>query len=189
MVAAMTIALAAPAALARHSTPATGPAVTVCLPDAPMEPNYAIVPVTTSAIFASIGINLEWHDARHCPSDALRISIANGASENIHPGALAYALPYEGTHIVVFLDRVKAMVEPQWRPALLAHVLAHEITHILQGCARHSESGLMKAHWSQEDYRQMSWRNLPFTQVDIALIYDGMARHTAAVALMPGIPR
>ena len=59
---------------------------------------------------------------------------------------LAYALPYEGTHIVILFDRVRKM-QPNYVPAVLAHVLVHEVTHILQGIQRHSESGVMKAHW------------------------------------------
>ncbi len=76
---AMTMALAVPAAFAGHIAPAAGPTVTACFLDGPAEPNYAIVRVTTSAIFARIGVNLEWRDARHCPSEALRISFTNGA--------------------------------------------------------------------------------------------------------------
>jgi hypothetical protein len=30
--------------------------------------------------------------------------------------------------------------------------LVHEISHVLQGTNRHSETGVMKARWNQEDY-------------------------------------
>jgi hypothetical protein len=95
----------------------------------------------------------------------------------LKPGALAYALPYEGSHIVVFWDRVQATTGPRV-PALLAHVLAHEITHILEGFCRHSESGLMKAHWDVSSYRMMNSETLPFAGEDVELIYAGLARRT-----------
>ena len=47
-------------------------------------------------------------------------------------GGLAFALPYEGVHIQIFYDRVRA-AEPLLPQVALAHVLAHEITHVLQG--------------------------------------------------------
>ena len=58
---------------------------------------------------------------------------------------------------------------------LLAHVLAHEITHVLQGTVRHSEEGLMKARWTAEDRMSMRVKPLPFTAYDIQLIQSGMA--------------
>jgi hypothetical protein len=51
---------------------------------------------------------------------------------------------------------------------VLAHVLVHEVTHILQGFPRHSESGVMKAHWDSQNFAQMTWQPLPFTDDDIA---------------------
>ena len=62
---------------------------------------------------------------------------------------------------------------------LLAHVLVHEITHILQGITRHSETGIMKAHWTPEDYEEMQLRPLSFTRKDIELIQIGLASPTS----------
>jgi hypothetical protein len=59
-------------------------------------------------------------------------------------------------------------------PHLLAHVLVHEITHILQGVARHSETGIMKAHWTPVDYRQMLVHPLPFAPEDVQLLQLSM---------------
>ena len=68
--------------------------------------------------------------------------------------ALAVALPFEGIHIEIFYDRIRA-AEGFVPPDYLGHVLAHEITHILQSVARHSDSGLMKAHWDRPELVQM----------------------------------
>jgi hypothetical protein len=68
-------------------------------------------------------------------------------------------------------------------PHLLAHVLVHEITHILQGVTRHSAEGVMKAQWTQEDLSSMLRKSLEFTSLDVDLIHDGMAvRDKAMVA-------
>jgi len=65
---------------------------------------------------------------------------------------------------------------------LLAHVMTHEITHLLQEVAWHSATGVMKAHWNLRDYSEMAWRPLPFTQEDIDLIRCGLRRRAAGAA-------
>ena len=60
-------------------------------------------------------------------------------------------------------------------PALLAHVLVHEIAHILQGINRHSDEGVMKAHWDANDYHLMQSKPLFFTPKEIDLIQLGVA--------------
>lgn len=58
---------------------------------------------------------------------------------------------------------------------VLAHVLAHEITHVLEVTDRHSKEGVMKAHWTGRDFRNMAWRGLPFAAEDVELIHLGIA--------------
>jgi len=60
-----------------------------------------------------------------------------------------------------------------------AYVLAHELAHAMQGVARHAESGIMKAHRSNEDYQDMFFHNLVFTTNDVELIHRGLAPQTA----------
>jgi hypothetical protein len=95
---------------------------------------------------------------------------------------MAYALPYEGNHIVIFYDRLQRKVKGTQISTLLAHVLAHEVTHILQGIHRHSERGLMKATWDGSDYQAMMWKPLPFTPQDIELIHRGLAVRSTRAA-------
>jgi hypothetical protein len=61
----------------------------------------------TSIILASSGVNIQWHDPSQCPSGAIIITLSSDEPASLRPGLLAYALPFEGTHIVVFYDRVK----------------------------------------------------------------------------------
>ncbi len=90
-------------------------------------------------------------------------------------GALAVATPY-GTSsgkITVFGDRVEVYVRGLRTidtGRVLGHVLAHEIGHVLEGIARHSESGLMKAHWTRNDYVEMLRSGLGFAEVDRGLL-------------------
>jgi hypothetical protein len=103
------------------------------------------------------------------------VSLANDAPADQLPSGLAYALPYEGTHIVVFVERLKSRIEPRLVYRLLAYVLAHEITHNLQGINVHSETGIMKASWDHRDFFEMGRKGLGFTGLDISRIRDGLA--------------
>ena len=136
---------------------------------------------TASKMFAWIGVTIDWR--RHCPAQGILISLSDHTPAERLPHALAYALPYEGTHIVIFYDRVHRAVEPDLLPCLLAHVLVHEITHILQGIGRHSGQGVMKANWDGPDHLAMRGKPLAFAPEDIDLIYLGLAGR-AAQAIM-----
>jgi hypothetical protein len=125
-------------------------------------------------IFSHAGIRIDWRGSS-CPERAIHVEIAEGSPALERPGALAYALPYQGTRIVVFLDRLRNIAAPSTVPSLLGHVIAHEVTHLLQGVVRHSCSGVMKAAWNADDYRQMRWGvPLSFTKEDLLLIQLGM---------------
>jgi len=134
-----------------------------------------------SRMFRKIGVTLIWVDSRSCPPDGIRISLTGNTPPTLQPGALAYAMPYEGTHIRVFLDRIEAS-QQALVPHLLAHVLVHEIVHILQGCNRHSDHGVMKAHWDGVDFKQMLWTDLPMAQEDIVLVHLGIERRARLAA-------
>ena len=47
---------------------------------------------------------------------------------------------------------------------LLAHVIAHEIGHVLLRTFDHAKSGLMSSHWSATEYSRMSAGHLLFTR-------------------------
>lgn len=132
----------------------------------------------SSGIFGGIGIKIQWHDLRKCPTEGILITFSNETPASLMPGALAYALPHEGRHIVVFFDRVTK--KPGYVSILLGHVIAHEVTHILQGIVRHSESGVMKANWTGADYQQMSREPLQFTDHDVLLIHRGLQGRQAS---------
>jgi hypothetical protein len=109
----------------------------------------------------------------------LRIDFADRTPTGLFPGALAVAHPYAGCSkgITVFVDRVRAMARrPDREPALFAYVLAHEIAHVLQGVDRHSDAGVMKAHWSASDCEEIYARRLDFLEEDVIMIHQGFAK-------------
>jgi hypothetical protein len=134
-----------------------------------------------SKMLRKVGVTLVWVDSKSCPPEGIHITLTGRTPPTLQPGALAYALPYEGTHIGVFRDRIEAN-QPALVPHLLAHVLVHEIIHILEGCTRHSESGVMKAHWDGADFTRMLWSELPIAQEDIDLVHAGMGKRAELAA-------
>jgi hypothetical protein len=130
-----------------------------------------------AGMFSSSGILIEWHgqtpDGGQVPEGAIAIRIARQTPAGFLPRALAFTRPFEGIHITVFWDRIQEVPRSASPAVVLAHVMVHEITHILQGVDRHSDSGVMKAHWTDKDYAAMAWKPLPFTPEDILLIHLG----------------
>jgi hypothetical protein len=134
-----------------------------------------------AGMFLQAGVRIEWHRDRSCPQDAIRVSFSDGTNRNFRPEAVAYALPYEASHIVVFYDRLRQHGSARL-PVVLAHVLVHEITHMLQGVCRHSESGVMKARWTTREYDEMAFQPLPFTPADVLLIHMGLDARESRLA-------
>lgn len=130
-------------------------------------------------MFAKIGVVLEWNGTKRCPARALKIDLVDYAKDNEKPGALAYALPFEGTRIVVFLNRIAQRRQITSIYKLLAHVLVHEITHVLQGTATHAATGIMKANWNLSEFQEMGTQPLPFVEEDVELIRRGLAARAA----------
>lgn len=131
-------------------------------------------------MFTTAGVRIEWrghaHQGDRLPGGALAIGLAVNTPADFLPGALASARVYEGTHIDVFCDRIDRLAPAANMAApLLAHVLVHEISHMLEGIDRHSETGVMKAHWNARDYADMATNPLPFAPVDVTLIQLGLA--------------
>ena len=55
---------------------------------------------------------------------------------------------------------------PRLVPALLAHVLAHEIGHILLGTDSHAKTDILKARWTSGDYDEMERMPMLFDRSD-----------------------
>ncbi len=71
---------------------------------------------------------------------------------------------------------------PNLRAIFLGHILAHEIVHVLQGVAWHSEAGVMKGQWTAEDMTLMKLGSLPFAPKDVQLIRRALERGSCGKA-------
>lgn len=156
-----------------------------------------------STIFAGIHVQLVWREPTRHKSKALAgcagepappdlaLEIVPHAPPSVSNVALAVAMPYAdfGVRAAIFYDRVEPLLRLSHAPeaTLLGYVLAHEIAHVLQGIARHSETGVMRAHWTDSDFEQMRNRVLPFAAEDVQLIRQRLAlRDTpAGLRLIP----
>ena len=163
--------------------------VTVCI-EAGM--GYDFIPQIAAKIFAGIGAALRWHTGlSSCPAGAFQVRVTDNTPATFHPGALAYSMPVEGIHIRVFFDRVLTIApdQPLLTP-LMAYVLVHEITHMIEGVCRHSKTGVMKAYWDSGDYAQMSGKPLAFASEDVTPIDAGLsARARASLSAWPLTPK
>jgi len=147
--------------------------VTICMDPDPLV-LMGVRPLA-SRMFASIGVRIDWHDRDSCPAgaNAIQVRMSHDPPGTRKSKALAFAQPYGRNLIVVFPQRVQEM-NRNGGPSVLAHVLVHEITHVLEGIDRHSATGIMKGRWDDNDYAEMRRKPLRFAPEDAGLIYDGL---------------
>jgi hypothetical protein len=147
-----------------------------------------------SDLLADAGIQLVWHGGEPAENQqgprTIGLTFTANVPENFEHGpltrALASAHPYgKGTTIAVYSARVEHYLEPFKRgdrSKALGHVLAHEIVHVLEGVAVHSETGLMKAEWTEMDRRQITGLGLRMAENDRELIRMRFAPRVTAVS-------
>lgn len=139
-------------------------------------------------MFREIGVNLNWRRRKPSAAEldrgqALFVEIA-AKPHGMPSPTVAVTLPHEGSSIKVYYESIRWVEErPHLAPTLFAHVLAHEIAHALQQVNRHSETGILKAHWTEKDYSQMRVAPLHFENYDVELIHLGLdERHRRRLA-------
>ena len=129
---------------------------------------------------------MEWHDLKKCSSIGfLVVELSSRTPAGLLPRALG-STDYEHGRIVVFYDRIAGRL-PGKDSVLLAHVLAHEITHALIGVSHHSETGLMKADWELEDLFAMLFSPLPFAPGEVDLLHRGLDARESRLALLQSV--
>ena len=140
--------------------------------------------ISAGKIFALIGVKIAWRNQnRRCPMerDPIILDVTTNTPRDYFPQAYGTALAFEGIHIRAFYDRIR-QIRPDQVVPLLAHVLAHEIVHVVSGTDAHSETGVMKRRWSQSDLEQMLIHPLPFSKPDILLLNLGIRDRHARIA-------
>lgn len=152
--------------------------VKVCLRGRHWDVDVGRASYMAARMFARIGITTEWHYGdRFCRDETRRhfvIALEDDPPAGNSPRTLASALPYEGVHVQVFYMRLRGSVDRFEVPYLLAYVLVHELTHMMQGTDIHSSSGVMKACWNHDDHQAIRSGSLGFTPQDVLLIREGL---------------
>lgn len=164
---------------------ASGPQIDIWLPprnEGPLQQAIWRAKQTVNEAYTNISIKVTWRSGpapSGCWKSTLRRQIIlqfRPDAPTSHNDALAYALPHasDGPCIVLLTNRILRTVTPNPTTggALLGHVLAHEIGHVLQGIERHSPSGLMQEHWTIQEIKNMTGNPLRFTAYDKDLIFD-----------------
>jgi hypothetical protein len=160
--------------------------VTICFKTNP-EVDYKIQALAqgyATRIYGSIGIELHWkvtcsQAEWNAPGTDAAPNLASigiawvpKAPQTIPLGARASARPFQATgdRVSLYLDRIIPVLE-QREPAaaILGHILAHEIGHVLLGHDAHATHGLMKGIWN--DVEQTLYRPMQFTAEDAAQIH------------------
>jgi hypothetical protein len=155
--------------------------------------------LVASSIFAKIGVHLHWREGE-LPSTqsgagdgaiqrVFGVRMVEHAPKTATRDALASAriVGSSGTEITVYKDRLQDFLNIHSNLAGVSglgagYVLAHELAHVMQGVARHSELGILKAQWSNADFEAMIFHKLAFTDFDVDLIHRGLELQLADAA-------
>ena len=163
--------------------------VKVCLSEHVRAPELLVATARAAVILGSAGVRIRWcHGLRNedgGPAPVL-VEIFADAPAHTPPGVQARSFPYaaHGARIEVYRNRV-LLLAPEGYVAsgsVLGHVLAHEITHVIQGISRHSDEGLMAASWTTEVVRQMVRAPLPLLPHDVQLIQAALLWQNSTIA-------
>lgn len=137
-----------------------------------------------SALFSIAHIDLAWTNSRPRGCNFRNTACEEGTSlggfsvriqphapKTLARDALASARRSleSGVQIEVYNDRVSAILRGHFAPerVVLGYVLAHEIGHALQGNPHHSQIGIMRVRWSNNDFRLMTLGALVFSAGEI----------------------
>ncbi len=142
-----------------------------------------------SEIFERSKVHVTWHDGE-LPAIAsagrtrIGIRLVHAAPASISRKTLASARPYgsSGSLISIYQDRIEPLLKggPDASTTFLASVFAHELAHVILGSDYHSESGILKAAWSNADLVAMRARRFDFSESDSERIRDALTVRLAA---------
>jgi hypothetical protein len=147
-------------------------------------PTFLKARVLATEMFAAAGVRLEWcQQAKKCVAwdDRIVVTLHPAAPSRLPASVRAEARAFQGTKLWIYLDRMPPMSNGN-AYTYWAHVLVHEITHLVQVSDQHAASGVMKAHWNARDLADMRMTPLPFTAFDIRLLQAGVAHRRGRAA-------
>lgn len=136
--------------------------------------------IIAARVFEQAGVNVRWINCPVVPRDLPDAAICRKAVFPTYfqlrivppdPGlsesslGVSYMSPDGiGCYSYVFYQRVaQQRGKEQNAAALLGHIMAHEIAHLLLGTNSHSASGIMQAHWCLQELASANKGALLFT--------------------------
>ena len=136
--------------------------------------------IIAARVFEQAGVNVRWINCPVVPRDLPDTAICRKAVFPTYfqmrivppdPGlsesslGVSYMSPDGiGCYSYVFYQRVAQQRGKEQNPAaLLGHIMAHEIAHLLLGTNSHSASGIMQAHWYLQELASANKGALLFT--------------------------
>jgi hypothetical protein len=142
-----------------------------------------------SGIFRRAGVEVQWIGAGDCSLVPQATHIAVVILSKAPRGwtsrdAMGFAPSRTGNYrrAYVFYDRVQEFVESKTDTSsqivgpfiVLAHVIAHEIGHLLIPGEAHTANGIMRARWKYSDWVKASHGSLLFPQDQVRIITNSL---------------
>jgi hypothetical protein len=129
----------------------------------------------TERLFANAGVAITWTEAAAPATLTIHVIIRRqpgGGPGGSSPSALGTTLGDDhsgGGSSFIFYDRVLKFAHAHTRAVdvILAYAIAHELGHVLLPSPAHTEAGLMKGEWSEDDLRRFA-REVRFTESQAA---------------------
>jgi hypothetical protein len=128
-------------------------------------------------VFENIGLHIQWRHGRPSSDQlekqqAVVITIRSACPD---PAVAGFALQYQGAVAICYTNMKWAECNRDFAARYFGSVLAHEIAHVLARSDLHSQTGLMKAQWTREDYDLMMCGLMRLEGIDVELIRRGLA--------------
>jgi hypothetical protein len=136
---------------------------------------------SAGGIFRKAGVHVTWRNCEDMPQN-LSSQQACGKTDGVNisirliPHSLTLTDSVFGTSFLdehgsgiygdIFFDNAQNMSETARvnLGEVLGHVIAHEIGHLLLGRDAHSQTGIMRPHWSKEELQNLAMGRLLFTK-------------------------
>ena len=188
--AAVMVAGLAMAGRAESRRPQVDPLVTVFTYDRTGVPQAVMgrAKAVAAEAFATAGIQIRWVEGKRlgeprvvAAGEVLTVVFDGPAPASFRPQDLAFTNlgGRADANVHVFYNRVAGSEDTFAHlsagthvsmPEFLGNVLAHELTHALEGVKRHSREGLMKAEWNAGDIAGMVYGPLALAAEDLELL-------------------
>jgi len=141
-----------------------------------------------SRLFEKIGTTVQFRNSRTNQKVGagleLNMYIAMEAPAGMSSAALGLSHPFrQDGRIEVFYSRIQEYKPVECRDVVLAYILIHEITHVLEGMQRHAPTGVMKEKWDREDFKKIQAARLQFDPIDVESIREGIEKRSNDVRL------